>query len=138
MQTGRPPLSPASEFGTRLRELREEAKISQKEVAIVLGISQPSYAKWERREVAVSPSQLRLLAETFGCEVGNFFTDDEVKKPRGPVGRAKKMFEEVSQLPRYRQRDILEIVERLLAIHQRAEDEKEYAVAEQEKEKRNS
>jgi len=124
MQTGRPPLTPPAQFGARLRELREEANLSQKEVAGVLGISQPSYAKWERREVAVTASQLSVLAETLGCEVGDFFSNGEANRQRGPLGRAKKVFEEISQLPRHRQRDILDIVERLVAIHQNQMDEK--------------
>jgi len=125
MQTGRPPLSPPAQFGARLRELREEANLSQREVAEVLGISQPSYAKWERREVAVTASQLQLLAETFGCEAADFFTDDEPSRKPGPLGRAKKVFEEVSRLPRHRQREILDITERLAAIHQRQIEEKD-------------
>ena len=125
MQTGRPPLSPASKFGARLRELREDANLSQREVAQVLGSSQPSYAKWERRDVAVTASQLELLAESLGCNVADFFTDDSPNRKRGPVGRAKKVFEQVSQLPRHRQREILDITERLTAIHLRQIEEQD-------------
>ena len=101
--------------------MREEANLSQKEVALVLGISQPSYAKWERKDVAITGSQLELLAETLGCDPGDFFSNDEPSRRRGPIGRSQKVFEEISRLPRFRQRDILDITERLIAIHSREE-----------------
>ena len=129
MQTGRPPKTPPAAFGARLRELREDANLSQREIADALGISQPSYAKWERREVAVTATQLRTLAEIMGCEVADFFSEDEPRRKRGPTGRAKRTFEIVSQLPRHRQREILELVERLADIHQKQVEEREAASA---------
>ena len=132
MQTGSPPKTPPAAFGARLRELREEANLSQREVADVLGISQPSYAKWERREVAITASQLRTLADTLRCEVTDFFTDDEPKRKPGPTGRAKRTFEEVSQLPRHHQRHILDVLETMMRVYQQpeaAEAEPEEAAA---------
>ena len=115
MKTGRPPQIEQSAFGRRLQSLRESANLTQREVAGTLGISQPSYAAWERRGVALNAEQLAKLAEIFGVEVADLFRDDEngVKRT-GPVGRARKTFEAVSELPRSRQKKILDVVDVLL------------------------
>ena len=115
MPAGRPAKQERSAFGTRLTQLRETAKLSQREISEALGIAQPSYAAWERRSVAITPEQLQRLAEILGCEVEDFFLDDgnDRKKP-GPVGRARKTFETVSQLPRPKQKKILDVVDMLI------------------------
>ena len=124
MQTGRPPKTPAAAFGARLRELREEANLSQREVGEVLGISQPSYAKWERREVAITASQLRTLADTLGCDVADFFSEDEPKRKPGPTGRARRTLEVVSKLPRHHQRHLLDVIETMMRVYQQPDDSK--------------
>jgi len=89
--------------------------MTQREVAATLGISQPSYVAWERRDVGLTTEQLKALADALGCEIEDFFLDEEQPRKRtGPTGRARQLFEEVSQLPRRRQKDILEMVEILL------------------------
>ena len=115
MKTGRPPLTEQSPFGKRLQSLREDANLTQREVAAALGISQPSYAAWERRGVALAPDQVKKLAEILGVEVADLFRDENSAKRNGPVGRARKTFEAVSRLPRSRQRDILDVVDILVA-----------------------
>lgn len=114
MKTGRPPKSPRSDFGSRIQSFREAAGLSQREVAEQLGISQPSYAAWERRNVGLTQDQLEKLAEIFKIEVVDFFTSDQ-KRKGGPVGRAKTTFEAVSQLPRPQQKKILDVVDALIA-----------------------
>lgn len=115
MPAGRPAKQDRSAFGERLTRLRETAKLSQREVSEALGIAQPSYAAWERRTVAITPEQLQRLAEVLGCEVEDFFLDEgEDRKKPGPVGRARKTFETVSQLPRPKQKKILDVVDMLI------------------------
>jgi transcriptional regulator with XRE-family HTH domain len=116
MKTGRPPKSTRSDFGARIQKFREAASLSQREVAEKLGISQPSYAAWERRNVGLTQDQLEKLAEIFKIEVVDFFTsEDQRKRKGGPVGRAKTTFETVSKLPRPQQQKILDVVDALLA-----------------------
>jgi len=124
MPTGRPPKTKRSEVGARLVALREQAGFSQQEVADKLGIKQPSYAAWERRNVALSIAQLEKLAAIFSVPVVAFFEDEEAVKPRGPIGRAKKAFEAVSQLPRSTQATVLNMVEALVRSHQREQAQK--------------
>lgn len=95
--------------------LREAAGLTQEQVARQLGISQPSYALWERKEVALRPEQLTKLAQILGVRVEELLEPEPARNGRGgPVGRARRVFESVSQLPRQQQRKILEVVEALV------------------------
>jgi transcriptional regulator with XRE-family HTH domain len=120
MATGRPPKSKRSAFGQRLQFLREEAKLTQREVAAALGIAQPSYVKWERRDVGLTVDQLKKLASVLGVKVEDFFSNGNQPKRKRPVrrslpaGRARKTFETLSELPRHRQKQILDVVDALL------------------------
>lgn len=126
MPAGRPSKKPRSAFAARVYALRTQAKLSQIEVADKLGIAQQSYAKWERTDVALSVAQLERLAVIFGVPVTAFFSQEltEVEKPRGPIGRAKKAFETLSELPRNQQTRVLEFVEPLMRAVQREQAEK--------------
>lgn len=126
MPAGRPPKSNRSSFGARVHALREQARLSQQEVAEKLGISQQSYAKWERRDVALSVVQLERLTTLFQVPVTAFFTAEltEADKPRGPVGRARKAFEALSEMPRNQQTRVLEFVEPLMRAIKREHAEK--------------
>ena len=79
-----------------------------------MGISQPSYVKWERRDIGLTRDRLQQLATIFGLEIEDFFSADDQPKRNGPVGRARKTFETISELPRSRQKQILDVVDILM------------------------
>lgn len=54
---------------TRLRECREAAGISQKEVAITLGVRSPSVSNWERGKTYPTHENLVRLANLYGVTV---------------------------------------------------------------------
>jgi len=112
MKTGRPAKSKRTSFGSRLHTYREAAGISQQQVADKLGITQPAYALWERRDVAIQPEQLLKLAKLLKVRVEDLFQDEKTNSRRGgPTGKARKLFEQVSQLPRSQQQHVLTVVE---------------------------
>jgi transcriptional regulator with XRE-family HTH domain len=115
MKKGRPAKNQKSEFAKRLQFLREDAKLSQRDVASALGISQPSYAAWERRDIGLTPAQLQKLAKILGVDTSDFFTNGDQPKRQGPVGRSRKTFESISNLPRSRQKQILDVIDILMA-----------------------
>ncbi len=119
MQTGRPSTTARTNFGTRVHFLREAAGLSQQEVAVQLGIAQSSYATWERQTPAIRPEQLEVLSEILGASVPDFFSSEipRLVKHGGPLGRAKRIFEEVSNIPRKKQKRILDVVDDLLMGH---------------------
>ena len=116
---GRPSKSQRSVFGARLNALRHSAGFTQQQVASQLGISQPSYALWERDDVAIRPDQLRKLAEILDVGVDELLQGRKSRGRSGPTGKARRVFETVSELPRRQQEKIIEVVEALIAGHKR-------------------
>jgi len=117
----KPAKTKRSDFGERVRAAREAAGLSQRDVAAQLDISQPSYALWEKNHVALRPDQLLKLSHTLGVRVEELLDPPSASNRRGgPAGKAKRVFETVSLLPRSQQQKILEVVEALIAQHSRA------------------
>jgi transcriptional regulator with XRE-family HTH domain len=112
MQIGRPSKHARTAFGERLFAARTAAGLSQAEVAQKLGITQTAYADWERHPTALRPDQIEKLTKILKISVEDLFASNGRSKERaGPVGRARRAFERVSELPRSQQQHILKVVE---------------------------
>lgn len=120
LPSGRPAKSNSrSEFGERLFQARAEKGLSQTQVAEALGITQPSYADWERRSVALKPEYLPRLAELFGVSIEFLLGMPERPKrvASGPTGKLRRLFEEVNELPRHQQQRIGAMIEDMIVAH---------------------
>ena len=53
----------------RIRELREDRDLTQKEIALVLGMSQTGYSKYETGENDIPTQILIKLADYYGTSV---------------------------------------------------------------------
>jgi transcriptional regulator with XRE-family HTH domain len=118
MPGGRPPKSKTrSEFGQRLHDARQAKGLSQSQVAEALGITQPSYADWERSAVALKPDYLPKLSEVLGVSFESLLgvTPPQARGATGPMGKVRRIFETVSKLPRHQQQRIISVVEALVA-----------------------
>ena len=120
MQTGRPSKKKRPPFGERLHALRELAGLSQQQMADRLGLSQRAYAYWERNSVALRPEQLLKLADILEVSVEELLNARPKKSRRGgPTGKMRRIFDQVSTLPRSRQQRIVAVLEDMLtAAHQ--------------------
>jgi len=56
-------------YGSRLRQIRQEKGMKQDDVADRLGITQGAYSQWELGEVCIKLETLPKLAEAFGMEL---------------------------------------------------------------------
>ena len=54
----------------RLKELRQEKKLTQEELADNLGISKRTLGYWEKGEVQIKPDKAQALADYFEVSVG--------------------------------------------------------------------
>ncbi|MDE5943023.1 MAG: helix-turn-helix transcriptional regulator [Clostridia bacterium] len=53
-------------FSTRLKELRTEKNLSQRQLAEAIGVRQPTIARWEAGFFEPSASDVVMLAKFFG------------------------------------------------------------------------
>lgn len=78
-----------------------------------LGISPRAYAFWEREPVSLKPKQIQILVKTLHVSVEDLFGSETQPQKRsgGPEGKARRLFEKVSRLPRSQQLHIMTVVE---------------------------
>ena len=116
MQTGRPSKRQRPAFGARLHMLREQAGLSQQQMAVKLSIPQRTYAYWEREPVALRAEQITALTDALNV-TADFLLGREEPKTRGtgPVGKTRRVFDKLSKLPRHHQQRIVGVVEALVA-----------------------
>ena len=123
MAAGRPAQSKRTAFGEHLYRLREQRGFSQKQMAELLGITQQSYAAWERRSTALKPEQLARLARLLDCSIDALIGNDtQRRRSAGPPGRIRRVFEAVTRLPRHQQNKVAEFVEAFVAQHANGTD----------------
>lgn len=118
MAMGRPSKTTRTEFGERLVTARQTLGLTQSQLAEKLGITQQSYAGWERRETALKPEHLVMLSTVLEVSVEYLLGQEEPRKRgSGPVGKARRVFESLSKLPRHQQQHILTVVEAFVNQH---------------------
>ena len=100
---------------TKRPDLGERIALTQQQLAAKLGTSQRVVTYWEREAVGLRADQLAKLAEALGVSADYFLgRGDTKRRGPGPTGKARQIFEQVSQLPRSRQQRILATVEDML------------------------
>lgn len=121
MQTGRPSKRKRPPLGERIAFLREQAGLSQQQLAAQLGVNQQMIAYWERRAATLRPDQLTALADALKTSVDQLLGKAAPKvRGNGPAGKMRQTFEAVSQLPRRQQQKIAEVISALVAQHRNA------------------
>ena len=73
-----------------IRKLREQAGLTQKELADRLYLSDNVVSKWERGESLPDPETLARLAETFGVEVGAIVYENENARTQNASERSRR------------------------------------------------
>jgi transcriptional regulator with XRE-family HTH domain len=97
--------------GARLVALRKAAALSQAELARLIGEPQQNVALWEQSDKPPRSDAIPKLARALGVHVEALFTDKAAPpRPSGPVGRVRKLFDEVAKLPRRQQDKIVEFL----------------------------
>lgn len=117
MPQGRPAKDQRPDLGERIAQARQQAGLTQKQLAGKLGTTQRVLTYWEREAVGLRADQLAKLAEALGVSADYFLGRDRKGRGKGPAGKARLIFEEVSKLPRSRQQRILSTVEDMLTAH---------------------
>jgi transcriptional regulator with XRE-family HTH domain len=118
MQTGRPSKRQRPAFGTQLHMLREQAGLSQQQMADKLSVPQRTYAYWEREPVALRAEQITALADALGVST-DFLLGRKERQLRGagPAGKMRQLFEAASRLPRSQQQKVAAVLEPFVLQH---------------------
>ena len=118
MQTGRPSKKGRPPFGERIHALREQAGLSQQQLADKLDLTQRAYAYWERNPVALRPDQLLKLSAALDVPVDQLLGEEGGKRRGGgPTGKMKQLFEAASRLPRSQQQKVAAVLEPFILQH---------------------
>jgi len=101
--------------GKRLVELRKVAGLSQYELAEMIGEPQPNIAYWELSDKPPRSDVLHKLADALAVSITDLLSINGARavtrKVGGkPPGKLRKVFEDVSRLPRRQQEKIIEFV----------------------------
>lgn len=103
-------------LGERITQLRKARNITQVQLAEALGVSQQTVQAYEVGRRRVPVSTLRLLAKTLGVSLDELMAEGaHAPRKRGPVSQLQQHLERISQLPKPKQRMLLEMIDAVLA-----------------------
>ena len=105
--------------GNHLVALRRAAGLTQAELAELVGEKQQNIAYWEQSDKPPRSDVLPKLAQALGVEIAALLDAHYAvpKRRGGPVGTVRRLFEEVSSLPRQEQKKVVEFVSAFVERH---------------------
>jgi transcriptional regulator with XRE-family HTH domain len=103
---------------SRLRELRERAGLSLRELARQIGEDHSNVGFWERSGKIPRSDVLAPMAKALGVTVEELLGEPKPKRVAKPGGKLGQVFESVSRLPRRQQQKVIEMAEGFLSLHQ--------------------
>jgi transcriptional regulator with XRE-family HTH domain len=102
-------------LGERIAQLRRDQDITQAKLAEALGVSQQTVQAYEVGRRRIPVSALPVLARTLNTAIEELLgASPSAMKRRGPPPRLQQHMERISQLPKPKQRFVLEILETVL------------------------
>lgn len=120
----RPRTKPRARQGRHLTELRKAAGLSQTEMAEALAVPQSNIAFWEQSEKPPRSDLLPKMADTLGVTVAELLNVNGemaiAKRSSRPPGKVRKVFEDVSRLPRRQQEHIVRVVSALVMQYEQS------------------
>ena len=80
----------------RLKKLRQEKKLTQKDLAEIIGVSKLTISRWENGESNIKPDKAQQLADYFGVSVGYLLG---LESSQG--GSLVALLEEIKEIKQY-------------------------------------
>lgn len=103
-------------LGGRVAQLRKEQDLTQVQLAETLGISQQMVASYEVGRRRIPVSMLTALAQALRVPVDELLGDTaKSRAKRGPAPKLQQHMDRISQLPKSKQKFVLEMLETVLA-----------------------
>ena len=102
-----------------VRELRKRAGIQQKELALIVGVAQPTVSEWELNKKDPSGERLKKLAEYFGVDelviLGTGVIDLSKKQGIPQTPEARIISGGVDKLPKEQREQALAVMRAMFA-----------------------
>jgi len=105
-------------LGARIAQGRKDADLTQVQLADQLGILQPQLASYEVGRRRVPVSLLSSLARALAMPIETLIGEEgppPMPARRGPASRLQQQVEAISQLPKAKQRLLVEMLDAVLA-----------------------
>ena len=103
-------------LGTRVAQLRKAQNLTQVQLAQTLSISQQMVASYEVGRRRVPVSMLLSLAQALRVQIDELLGDTAKNHAkRGPASQLQRSMERISELPRLKQKFVIEMLETVLA-----------------------
>ncbi len=102
-------------LGSRIAQLRNELGLSQQAMADQLGVAQQTYAHYEVGRIRMPVSLLPEIAQFFGVSVDELLGRKNGAAKRGPAPKFQQQIERLSQLPKAKQKVVMEMLEGVLS-----------------------
>lgn len=103
------------QLGSRIAQLRKEQGITQVQLAEWLNVSQQTVNAYEvgRRRMAVSA--LPTIAKLLGVSLEELIGEPQKPGKRGPTPKLQQQMQRIHQLPKARQKFVMEMIETVLS-----------------------
>ncbi len=102
------------DLGVRVAHLRKEQRLTQAQLAQMLSISQQLMAAYEGGQRRIPINVLLELAKIIGVSMEELVGIRSVSTKRGPTPKLQRQLEQLSRLPRVKQRLVSEMLAGLL------------------------
>lgn len=102
------------QLGQRIAVLRKELGMTQMQLAEVLAISQQYMQAFEAGRRKVPSSMLPTLAQLFGITVDELIGMELKAVKRGPTPKLQRQVEQISLLPRTKQRFVMDMLDTVI------------------------
>ena len=101
-------------LGERITKIRKERGMTQVELATLLNLKQQALASYEVGRRRLPLSMLPEAARALGVAVEELIGEQNSKSKRGPTPKLQQQVEQITRLPKAKQKFVCELLETVL------------------------
>ncbi len=104
------------ELGARIAQLRKARGITQVQLAETLGVSQQTIQAYEVGRRRIQVSALPVVARILDVSLEELFgAKEQSRSKRGPASQLQRSVERISELPKTKQKFVIEMLDAMVA-----------------------
>lgn len=121
MPGGRPATKPPPKFGQRMAAFRVAKGLSQAQLGAALGMKRDLVAYYERSAKNPNLELVQRIADYFRVSVGELLNDMPKRRAKpGAPSKLEKQITALRELPRDRQKLVIDLIDTVLRAEQKA------------------